>query len=161
MCPSTSAILIARLAPMSVARLTMIVLLVGLSTTPVRAQQQAGTAATAVPDTVVQRVSTAFREGNVRRLLTPAADRIEVSLFGTRTFYSSAQAFYVLREFFDTHSPVEFVLVDATGAGKSCFLRGRIAPDRDERPLQVYVRLVRKGTETWQLHEVRIDSESD
>jgi hypothetical protein len=146
---------------MSALRLTIIVLLIGLSTTPVRGQEQAETTATAVPDTVVQRVSTAFQAGNARQLLTPAADRIEVSLFGTRTFYSSAQAFYVLREFFDTHSPVDFVLVDATGAGKSCFLRGRLAPARDERPLQVYVRLVREGTETWQLHEVRIDSETD
>jgi len=146
---------------MSLARVSMMVLLAGLGTTAAQGQNQNEEPAPAVPDTVVQRVTTAFQAGNARRLLSPAADRIEVSLFGTRTFYSSAQAFYVLREFFDTHSPVDFVLVDATGAGKSCFLRGRLAPARDERPLQVYVRLVRGGTETWQLHEVRIDSETD
>jgi hypothetical protein len=111
-----------------------------------------------VPDTVLQRVTTAFSDGNAQLLLSPAADRVEVSLFGTRTFYSSAQAFYVLREFFDTHPPAAFSVNDATGAGRSCFLRGRLDHAHDERTLQVYVRLVHRG-DAWQLHEVRIDAD--
>jgi hypothetical protein len=110
----------------------------------------------AVPDTVVHRVSSAFQSGSAQQLLTPSADRVEISLFGTRTFYSSAQAFYVLREFFDAHPPTRFVLADTTGTGRSCFLRGRFEHTRDERTLQVYVRLVQQEGAAWLLHEVRI-----
>jgi hypothetical protein len=147
---------------MSLVRLSLILLLAGLGTTVARGQDQVPEAAEeAVPDTVVQRVSTAFRTGDARRLLSPAPDRVEVSLFGTRTFYSSAQAFYVLRDFFETHPPAGFDLADATVAGESCFLRGRLEHTRSERPHQVYVRLVRHEGETWRLHEVRIDVEAE
>jgi hypothetical protein len=112
----------------------------------------------AVPDTVVQRVTTAFVDGDAQRLLSPAADRVEVSLFGTRTFYSSAQAFYVLEDFFETHPPADFEVGDVTEAGESCFLRGRFDHGRDERTLQVYVRLVRRG-DVWLLQEIRIDAD--
>ncbi len=144
---------------MSLPRVSLLVLLAGFGTTAARGQDQVAEPAEAVPDTVEQRVATAFRAGDVRRLLTPAANRVEVSLFGTRTFYSSAQAYYVLREFFDTHPPADFVLADATSTGESFFLRGRFEHTRDDRPLQVYVRLVRQEGAPWQLQEVRIDSE--
>lgn len=144
---------------MSLSRLSILVLLAGLSTTAVRGQDQVAEPAEAIPDTLEQRVATAFRAGDVRRLLSPAASRVEVSLFGTRTLYSSAQAFYVLREFFDTHPPADFILADATTTGDSFFLRGRFEHTRDDRPLQVYIRLVRQEETPWQLQEVRIDSE--
>lgn len=143
---------------MLLVRLSLVLLLVGLGGTAAFGQEQA-TPKEAVPDTVVQRVSSAFQAGNAQLLLNSAADRIEVSLFGTRTFYSSAQAFYVLSDFFERHPPANFVLADTTGAGTSTFLRGRLNHTRSERPLQVYVRLVRYEKKTWRLHEVRIDSE--
>jgi hypothetical protein len=83
---------------------------------------------------------------------------VEVSLFGTNTFYSSAQAFYVLRDFFDTHPPADFSVGDVTEAGKSFFVRGQFDQNRDDRTLQVYVRLVRRE-ETWQLQEVRVNAD--
>jgi hypothetical protein len=146
---------------MPLARLSLIVLLTGLGTTAAWGQNQEGNAAAVVPDTVVQRVSEAFRAGDAQLLLAPAAERVEVSLFGTRTVYSSAQAFYVLREFFERHSSAAFTIVDTTGTGTSCFLRGRLPAARGERPLQVYVRLVRREGDMWKLYEVRIDSEAE
>jgi hypothetical protein len=143
---------------MSHTRLTMVVLLTMLSATAALAQERIGETTKAVPDTVMQRVTTAFRDGDARRLLSLAADRVEVSLFGTRTFYSRAQAYYVLRNFFDEYPPTNFALVDATGAGKSSFLRGRVDHSRGERPLRTYVRMVRHENGFWQVHEVRIDS---
>jgi hypothetical protein len=142
---------------MSLVRLALILLLIGGGQSLVDAARAQETSE-AVPDTVVQRVSAAFRTGNAQLLLTPSADRVEVSLFGTRTFYSSAQAFYVLREFFDVHPPARFSLADTTGAGSSCFLRGQFEHARDERILRVYVRLVRNEEDAWRLHEVRIGS---
>jgi hypothetical protein len=145
---------------MSSARLLLVLLLIGLGSSTAWGQERdEGTGV--VPDTVVQRVSGAFQSGNAQLLLTPAADRVEVSLFGARTVYSSAQAFYVLREFFERHPPNAFVLADTTGTGASCFLRGVFNHGRGERPLQVYVRFVRHGAKTWQLHEVRIDTEAE
>lgn len=143
---------------MSAARLSLILLVLGTGVFPARGQDLYGEQSGAVPDSVVQRVATAFADGNAKRLLGPAADRVEVSLLGTRTFYSSAQAFYVLRDFFDAHPPGAFTLSDVTAAGRSCFVRGRIDDVQDERTLQVYVRLVQRR-ETWQLHEIRIDAD--
>jgi len=139
---------------MALVRFSLVLLLAGMSV-PVALGQTADRPET-VPDTVVQRVSSAFQSGDAQRLLTPAADRVEVSLFGTRTFYSSAQAFYVLRKFFEAHPPTRFSLADTTGAGTSSFLRGRFEHTRDERTLEVYVRLVRHSGDAWHLHEVRI-----
>ncbi|PQJ35407.1 hypothetical protein BSZ35_13055 [Salinibacter sp. 10B] len=143
---------------MASVRLAFALLLFGLGTTAASGQTSSPDGPKSVPDTVLRRVTTAFIDGNAQLLLSPAADRVEVSLFGTRTFYSSAQAFYVLREFFDTHTPSSFALSDATGAGRSCFVRGRLDHAHGERTLQVYVRLVQRS-DVWQLHEVRIDAD--
>ena len=146
---------------MLVARLCFILLVIGMGASVACGQESPADTVSAVPDTVVHRVSAAFQNGNAQLLLNPAADRVEVSLFGARTFYSSAQAFYVLREFFETHPPSTFELADTTGAGTSGFLRGTFEPAQGDRSLQVYVRLVRMEANTWELHEVRIDREAE
>jgi hypothetical protein len=142
------------------ARLVLVLLFIGMGATVVRGQDRLDTAPVAVPDTVVQRVATAFRDGDAQALLAPATDRVEVSLFGTQTFYSSAQAFYVLRDFFDSHPPAAFATGDATTAGRSAFVQGRYGHRRDERTLQVYVRLVHRDQQ-WRLQEVRIDADTE
>src|SRR6056297_2597403 len=128
---------------MASVRLAFALLLFGLGTTAAWGQTSSPDGPKSVPDTVLRRVTTAFIDGNAQLLLSPAADRVEVSLFGTRTFYSSAQAFYVLRDFFEAHPPARFSLADTTGAGTSGFLRGTFVHTRGERSLRVYVRLVR------------------
>lgn len=141
---------------MVVFRISLLVLLLVGSLSPAWGQEQRNTPSHAVPDSVVKRVTAGLSNGNTQQLLTPAADRVEISLFGTRTFYSSAQALYVLRDFFDTHTPADFTIVDATGAGQSCFVRGELRHTRSERPFQVYLRLVRREAK-WELHEIRVD----
>lgn len=143
---------------MTPVRFSLALLLLGMGVSTARGQEQSVQESPEPPPPVVQRVVTAFTQGNPQRLLTPATDRVEVSLFGTRTFYSSAQAFYVLRDFFETRPPTEFTLGDVTEAGESYFVRGRYDHSRDEQTLQVYVRLVQAG-QAWQLQEIRIDSD--
>lgn len=144
---------------MPLVRPSLVLLLAGLAASAACGQAPAATdTESAVPDTLIQRVSGAFQTGNAQRLLTPAATRVEVSLFGTRTFYSSAQAFYVLRDFFTAHPPASFSVADTTGTGTSCFLQGQFEHTRGERILQVFVRLVRHEETAWRLHEVRIAS---
>lgn len=141
---------------MVVLRLSILFLFVSGMLSPAWSQAQDNVTVDAVPDSVIQRLTTSVSDGNTRVLLTPSADRVEISLFGTRTFYSSAQAFYVLRDFFDTHPPADFIIGDATGAGKSCFVRGQLHHQRSDSPLQVYIRLVRQDTD-WELHEIRVE----
>lgn len=143
---------------MALVRLALVLLLIGMGPSVVRGQSSDTSGTAVIRDTLVQRVSTAFADGSAQRLLTPSADRVEVGLFGTNTFYSNAQAFYVLRDFFDTHPPADFAVGDVTEAGNSFFVRGQFDHNRDARTLQVYVRLVQRE-EAWELQEVRINAD--
>ena len=151
---------------MSVPRLLVAFLVIGIAGPPPLAWGQpadstalSADSTTALPSAVTQRVVTAFTEGNARRLLTPSADRVEISLFGSRTFYSSSQALYVLREFFRSHAPGRFVVADVMETGTSCFVQGRYEEARMTRRHHVYVRLDQsEDADLWSLHEVRIEA---
>ncbi|MFP4228572.1 MAG: DUF4783 domain-containing protein [Salinivenus sp.] len=140
-------------------RIALLALLVGWVATVARAQPR-DTTSSSTPVHVVERVSDAFANGNSERLLGPSTDRIEVSLFGTRTVYSSAQAFYVIRDFFSNYAPRHFEVDDVTETGTTCFVAGTYEHDQSERVLQVFVRLVQQDEEGWRLHEVQIDYET-
>ncbi len=149
---------------MSVSRSLAVFLVLGLGGGLSAAQGQPADSSASVPDSttgppaVAQRVAAAFAEGDARRLLTPSADRVEISLFGNRTFYSSSQAVYVLREFFRSHPPGHFALGDVMEAGTSFFVRGEYEEARRVRRHRVYVRLDQsQGKDLWNLHEVRIE----
>lgn len=143
---------------MTACRLSLAVLLLGVGPVVAWGQPSAAVGADDSLTVVQQRVTEAFAEGAPRDLLSPAAERIELSLFGVRSFYSSAQAFYVLRDFFETHPPRRFRVEDVTTTGDSCFITGRYFHRRGERMLQVYVRLVLRPERSWILHEVRIEN---
>jgi hypothetical protein len=149
---------------MSLPRRSLVLLLILVGGAPSVVWGQASDSLAHAPDStegtsaVAQRVAAAFSEGDANRLLTPSADRIEVSLFGARTFYSSAQALYVLREFFRSHAPRRFRVQDVMETGTSCFVQGEYEQARRARRLQVYVRLGQpEGNELWHLHEIRIE----
>jgi len=147
---------------------SLVLLLVVIGGAPPGACGQAADSIARAPDStlqappaVVQRVATAFTDGNAARLLTPSADRVEITLFGARTFYSSAQALYVLREFFRRHAPQRFQVRNVMEAGTSCFVQGEYEQSRRTRQLQVYVRLGQSEDNLWRLHEVRIEDPSE
>lgn len=150
-------------------RLSLMVLLIGIGGVPSIVHGQSPDSAAHASDStggeiaaVAQRVAGAFSEGNARQLLTPSADRIEISLFGNRTFYSSPQALYVLRKFFRSHAPGRFVVADVMETGTSCFVRGEYEETRRARRHRVYVRLDQPDdADLWALHEVRIDRVSE
>lgn len=150
---------------MTVLRLSLVLLLAGFGGVPSVLQAQPADSTEALSDTTmtespvaVDRVVTAFSEGSANHLLTPSADRVEISLFGARTYYSSAQALYVLREFFRDHAPHRFSVEDVMGSETSCFVRGTYEQVRAAQRLHVYVRLGRVGEEApWHLQEVNIE----
>ena len=150
---------------MSILRRSLVLLLIVVGGAPPVAWGQASDSLAQAPDSterssaVARRIASAFSEGDANRLLTPSADRIEISLFGARTFYSSAQALYVLREFFRSHAPRRFQVRDVMETGTSCFVQGEYEQARRTRRLQVYVRLGQpEGENLWHLHEIRIES---
>lgn len=103
-----------------------------------------------------ERIAGAFQEGDVQRLLTPAAERVEISILGMETYYSRAQALYVLQDFFKNFAPQSFSFDEAARAEDDFFATARYWYGQAERPLQVYVRMVRQD-ETWLLQEIRLD----
>jgi len=110
---------------------------------------------------IADRVSGAFANSDPQQLITPSADQIAVSLFGTRTFYSQSQAYYVLRNAFEEHPPHNFSVTDVTQAAGSYFVSGRFQHVNSDRAYQVYARFVRGETNAWRLREIRIDNEVD
>lgn len=145
---------------MTLKRLSLVLLMLGGGVVPVAWGQEVDSTAEG-PAEIVERVTEAFGEGDPERLLVPSADRVEVTLFGARTFYSNAQAFYVLRDFFRSHTPQAFSIDDVTEAGTSCFVRGLYEQSRVDRPLHVFVRFGKDEEETWRLQEIRIEDASD
>lgn len=119
------------------------------------------------PDARLRSLSNALieglRDGDAQRLLDASADRVEISLFGARTFYSQAQAFYVVRDFFRDHPPQRFALRDTMQADASYFLTGRYWHTRTDQPLTVLIRMRRaegsRAEGTWNVHEIRIEAE--
>lgn len=103
-----------------------------------------------------ERIEHAFREGDAPRLLTPAAERVEMSILGMQTYYSRDQALYVLQDFFKNYTPHAFAFEDVSRAEDDFLVTAQYWYGQAERPLQVYVRLVRREDE-WILQEVRLD----
>lgn len=135
--------------------LTTLTALCLVVSSPVLAQGQAS-ASRPIPDAIVQDLGSAFSNGDAQALLDHATDRVEISLFGTRTYYSRAQALYVLRDFFKKHPPQRFESDEVAEAGTTYFVTGRYWHLRTDQPLQLYVR-VSTESEDWNLHEVRIE----
>jgi hypothetical protein len=150
-------------------RLSLVILLLGMGAFPLIVRGQVPDSLARAADStderrsvVARRVAGALSEGDANRLLRPSADRVEISLFGARTFYSSAQALYVLRKFFRSHAPRRFVIGDVMETGTSCFVRGEYEQARIGRRLQVYVRLDRSERKSpWRLREIRIRDASE
>lgn len=103
---------------------------------------------------VLARIETAFAQGNVAGLLERAADRLDITMFGTSAVYSRAQAQYVLEGFFRDYPPRPFRFQEPSRRDENCFVTGRYGYGDD--PLRVYVRLRRQGAD-WELREIRID----
>lgn len=109
-------------------------------------------------ETAVDRVASAFKNGDADPLFGVTAERIDLNLLGSRSYYSRSQASYVLRDFFRHHRPTDFVIERSVEADASLFVMGVFHHDRADRPAQVMVRF-EQGAESWVLHELRIEAD--
>jgi hypothetical protein len=142
-------------------RTHLLLLLVGLlGSMPYTATaQHTSPADSSAHQTAIHRVMQAFEEGMPEALFTPAADRIDVSLLGSRSYYSQSQAFYVMRDYFRHHAPRSFSVDRTAEADASLFVMGTYHHAQADTPVYVMVRFDEDAT-TWVLHEVRIETAS-
>jgi hypothetical protein len=117
--------------------------------------QQANNTSASVPSELIERVSSAFQNGDAQKLLGETSNRIEVGLPGTRAYYSRSQAVYVLREFFEEHVPTRFSVEDVSEAGTSYFVTGRFWYSRSEQPMHVYTRFA--NGDAYTVYEIRVE----
>lgn len=105
----------------------------------------------------LERIETAMGEGDARMLLTSAAERVELTIFDMRSFYSRTQALYVIQDFFGSYAPQHFSFEDISCRDDRCSATGAYGHARSEDDvLRVYVRLgVDEGE--WLLRELRIE----
>ena len=101
-------------------------------------------------------IDRAFKRGDARALVAPAADRLDVSLFGSGTQYSRSQALYVMQDFFKEYPPRRLEWQSNSEAEGSRFATGRYWHGGGGPPLRVYVRLQEK-----KLREVRVEQSED
>lgn len=105
---------------------------------------------------VLKQIEAAFEQGSVAGLLGRGTDRIDITILGSGSVYSRAQAQYVLERFFREHPPQRFRLDAPYRRDDNAFASGRYWYAQGESPLWVYIRLRREGA-NWELREIRID----
>ncbi len=108
-------------------------------------------------EATLDHITHAFEEGDAKALAEEAGSRVEVALLGGSTLYSRAQAQYVLQEFFRQYPPVSFSLERVSTTEGSTFANGDYYFGREERPLQVFLRLHPLGERQWEIREIRIE----
>ena len=109
----------------------------------------------------VHRVVQAFEEGTPETLFAPSAERIDVSVLGSRSYYSRSQAFYVMRDYFRQHAPRAFAVSRTAQAETSLFVMGTYHHAQADAPVRVMVRFDARNTSqdtAWIFREVRIEA---
>lgn len=106
----------------------------------------------------VDRVTTTFEDGSPETLFAAAAERIDLSVLGSRSYYSRSQAFYVVRDYFRQHAPRSFTIDRTTNTESSLFIMGTYHHNQADAPVRVVVRFD-EGSTAWIFHELRIGVE--
>lgn len=104
----------------------------------------------------LQQIETAFSNGDSRVLADAAADRVEIRLFGSSTWFSRGQAVYVLEDFFRQYPPRKCAFKKSTQTDDSWFAPGEYWYETAGNPLRLYIVLRQKG-EQWELREIRVE----
>lgn len=104
----------------------------------------------------VDRVVQTFEKGTPETLFASAAERVELSVLGSRSYYSRSQAFYVIRDYLRQHAPRSFAIDRTAEADASLFVMGIYHHDQADTPVRVMVRFD-EGSTAWVFHELRIE----
>lgn len=104
---------------------------------------------------VLENLESALSSGDATDMLTLAAHRIAITLFGASKYYSRDQAKFVLEDFFQAHPPTPFSFGAPRTKEGHVFASGVYRSEQSDTPLYVYVRLQYQA-DAWHLREIRI-----
>ena len=105
---------------------------------------------------LMDRIELAVRDADVDGIISAAAGRIDVSIFGEGKNYSRAQAEFVLSEFFGSHNPTSFRFTATSKTTNGRFAEGLFYSAESRRPFRVYVRLQRRSG-NWEVREFVVE----
>ena len=97
----------------------------------------------------------ALQAGDVESMTSRAADRVDLTIFGSSELLSRSQAKYVLKEFIRTYPPVRIEVHDTSPSDGNWFSSASYWYENEERPLTVYLRLRESRPQDWELRELR------
>ena len=106
--------------------------------------------------TVLAQIEHAFRSSDVEALLSRAANRVDVVIFGKGASYSREQATLVLLDFFRRNPPRRVIFEQQVLADDRRSMVGHYQIAGGEEPVSISVRLRERGGE-WQVRAVRIE----
>lgn len=106
--------------------------------------------------TVLAQIESAFRSSDAEALLSRAANRVDVVIFGKGASYSREQATLVLLDFFRRNPPRQVSFEQQVLADDRRSMVGHYRMAGAEAPVSVSVRLRARGSQ-WQVRAVRIE----
>lgn len=115
--------------------------------------------APAQQDDVLRRVAEGLEGADPDVVLTDAAGRVEIVLFGQGGMFRRAQAEHVLRDFFRRYPPARVAFSEPSSSEDGQSATGRYWPQSGGSPLSLRV-LHRMVDEEWELSSIRIDQRS-
>ena len=120
----------------------------------------ATTSGVSVQDDAVARVEAGLRDGDPEAVLTDAADRVEVVLFGEGGMYRRAQATHVLRDFFRRYPPSRVSFKpERSSSYEGQAADGHYWAEDGAAPLSVHVLHREEEEQQWELVSIRIEQQ--
>ena len=136
-------------------RCSLAALLMSLLTLTASAQERSS-----VGEAALHEIYNALQARDVERLTSRAANRVDLTIFGSSELLSRSQAKYVVQEFVRTYPPVRIKVNDTSPSDGNWFSSASYWYENADEPLTVYVRLREKSSQDWELRELRFGRSS-
>lgn len=107
---------------------------------------------------IPEAISLAFKAGNSKELAKFFNSNVELVILENEDVYSKTQAEMILRDFFDKHSPKNFVILHNGGKNGSKYAIGDLKTA--EGDFRVYF-LLKKKDNDYLIHQLRIEKENE
>jgi len=80
-----------------------------------------------LPDSVTyQTIATALNSGDIEQIAPLLYTKVEIALPDKAGIYSQAQAYYILKDFFEKNHPTSFQIINESSTNKSNFIVGKM-----------------------------------
>lgn len=99
-------------------------------------------------------IISAFRTGNAVTLSKYTNPTVQIMLLGKEDFYKKNVAETILKDFFTSYRPKEFIIKHQGGTGDAQYAIGNLNTDKNN--FRVYFLLKKVGSE-FLIHQIRID----